>query len=180
MEQRESEHFNDESLVKLWSIFKGLIYTALVGALLLLGYLFLQNDIHKYLNRKVFTEKELLQIKKDSEARRRAIKAEKDWDKVVDGIHLRTGLHDDEDLQLIISTCTSCHSSKLITQNKATREGWRSMIKWMQETQGLGQLGKSEPAILDYLAKYYAPVESGRRKNLDVANIEWYILEQDE
>jgi len=51
------------------------------------------------------------------------------------------------------------------------------MIRWMQETQGLWQLGKNEPIILDYLAKHYAPEEVVRRPGLDVAAIEWYILE---
>lgn len=97
---------------------------------------------------------------------------------VVDGIHQQTGLHDDPNLHTIIGACTPCHSAQLITQNRATREGWEGMIRWMQKTQGLMQLGDAEPVILDYLAKYYAPEETGRRKNLDVASIEWYILEQ--
>ena len=51
------------------------------------------------------------------------------------------------------------------------------MIVWMQETQGLSDLGDSEPKILDYLSEHYAPKEIGRTKSLDVAEIEWYILE---
>jgi hypothetical protein len=54
------------------------------------------------------------------------------------------------------------------------------MIKWMQETQGLGDLGTNEPIVLDYLAKYYAPKETGRRKSLEIAEIEWYILDLEE
>ena len=50
------------------------------------------------------------------------------------------------------------------------------MIVWMQETQELTDLGDKEPIILDYLAKYYSPEEEGRRANLDIAEIEWYIL----
>jgi hypothetical protein len=50
------------------------------------------------------------------------------------------------------------------------------MIDWMQETQGLEDLGEHEPLILDYLAKYYAPQKKGRRPNLE--NIEWYELEE--
>jgi hypothetical protein len=99
-------------------------------------------------------------------------------DLVVDGIHQQTGLHDDPNLNTIIGACTPCHSAQLITQNRATREGWEGMIKWMQKTQNLMDLGEAEPIILDYLAKYYAPEETGRRKNIDVADIEWYILEQ--
>jgi hypothetical protein len=50
------------------------------------------------------------------------------------------------------------------------------MIRWMQATQGLWDLGKNEPIVLDYLAKYYAPEDVGRRANIDVAEVEWFIL----
>lgn len=160
----------------LWRIYINLLYSLVIGVILLLGYLGIRKDIHKYMNRKVYSEEEIAEFREQSEARKRRRMAEKNWDKVVDGIHLRTGLHDDENIQIVIGTCTSCHSGKLITQNRATRDGWKSMIKWMQETQGLNDLGKNEPIILDYLAKYYAPEEMGRRKVLDVAEIEWYEL----
>jgi len=71
----------------------------------------------------------------------------------------------------------SIHSPKLITQNRATRAGWKQMIDWMQETQGLQDLGEHETAILDYLAKHYAPEEEGRRRNLNMEEVEWYVLE---
>ena len=100
-----------------------------------------------------------------------------DYHKVVDGVHLRSGLKDDPNLHLVIGACTPCHSAELITQNRASRDGWEGMIRWMQETQNLGDLGQAEPAILDYLAKYYAPEQAGRRKNLDLAEEDWYILE---
>ena len=54
------------------------------------------------------------------------------------------------------------------------------MIDWMQATQGLWELGDNEPIILDYLATHYAPEEVGRRANLDVEEIGWYILELEE
>ena len=108
-----------------------------------------------------------------------AIQAEEnlDMDKVENGIHLQTGLVFDEGFQEVRATCTACHSAKLVTQNRATREGWKSMIVWMQETQGLWELGAIEPLILDYLSKHYAPQETSRRENLDMATLEWYILE---
>ena len=89
-------------------------------------------------------------------------------------INEATGLVMDETFPLIIAHCTSCHSAKLITQNRATREGWAAMIDWMQASQGLWKFDKDEPQILDYLAKYYSPTESGRRENLKVE--EWYEL----
>lgn len=112
---------------------------------------------------------------KKREALRRVERAD-NWDLVENGIHLKTGLKDDPNLKIVIGACTSCHSSKLIIQNKASREGWKNMIVWMQETQGLVDLAAQEPIILDYLSKHYAPEEVGRRKNLDMESIEWYVL----
>ena len=75
---------------------------------------------------------------------------------------------------LVIANCTGCHSGKLVTQNRATREGWQNMIRWMQATQNLKDLGADEEKILDYLAANYAPADQGRRQNLQVE--EWYEL----
>lgn len=86
-----------------------------------------------------------------------------------------TGLIDDENLNLVVANCTACHSSALIIQNRASREGWKSMITWMQETQKLWDLGENEDAILDYLAKHYAPSERNQRRN-NLEGIEWYVL----
>lgn len=111
------------------------------------------------------------------EIQRRRAEKENDLDRVEDGIHLETGLIAAEGWEAVRATCTACHSAKLVTQNKATREGWKNMIRWMQETQGLWELGDQEATILDYLAANYAPEESSRRANLDVEAIEWYILD---
>lgn len=92
------------------------------------------------------------------------------------GVHLATGFKEGENLDLVLANCISCHSAKMVTQNRATREGWKSMIKWMQETQNLWELGDAEPLILDYLAKYYAPEKAGRRQPL--TNVDWYVLEE--
>lgn len=102
-----------------------------------------------------------------------------DDDKVVNGIHVQTGLIYGEGFDIVRGTCTACHSAKLVTQNRATREGWTEMIRWMQAKQGLWDLGANEPIILSYLAKNYAPEEVGRRPNLDVEAIEWYVLDLD-
>ena len=138
-------------------------------------YLMLEDTINDYLNRPTYTKEQLAEMDKKRDIQRREERND-DWDLVENGIHVKTGLMADPNLQLIIGTCTSCHSAKLITQNRATREGWKNMIVWMQETQGLTDLGDREPKVLDYLAKYYAPTEEGRRANLDVAAIKWYIL----
>lgn len=94
---------------------------------------------------------------------------------IVDGIHTPTGLLDGPGLGMVIRNCTGCHSAKLITQNKATASGWKGTIQWMQETQGLWELGENEDIIIQYLAEYYAPVNEGRRRNLDEP--EWYELD---
>lgn len=94
---------------------------------------------------------------------------------VKNGIHLATGFKNDEGLQLVITNCTTCHSAKLVTQNRATKEGWISIIRWMQETQNLWDLGKNEATIVNYLAKHYAPEQKARREALK--DIEWYDLE---
>ncbi len=96
-------------------------------------------------------------------------------DAVVDGIHVATGLVYAENFELVRAQCTACHSSKMITQFSATREGWESTIRWMQRTQKLWDLGENEGKILDYLALHYAPEDTGRRPNLD--SIQWYVLE---
>ena len=93
-----------------------------------------------------------------------------------DSLDAVTGLVMDDALPLVKGNCVGCHSAKLITQNRATREGWKSMIVWMQETQKLWDLGENEDEILDYLAKHYAPEQVGRRQNLQ--QVEWYDLEE--
>ncbi|TXB63320.1 hypothetical protein FRY97_09840 [Phaeodactylibacter luteus] len=111
------------------------------------------------------------------EIQRRIAEKESDLDRVEGGVHLETGLIAAEGWETVRATCTACHSAKLVTQNKATRDGWKTMIVWMQETQGLWDLGDKEAEILDYLAANYAPEESSRRANLDMDAIEWYILD---
>lgn len=98
-------------------------------------------------------------------------------EEIIDGIHVPTGLIVAEGFETVRAQCTACHSGKLVAQNRATRTGWKEMINWMQETQGLWALGENEPVILDYLATNYGPEETGRRANLD--EVEWYILEMD-
>lgn len=95
------------------------------------------------------------------------------------GIDSVTGLVMDEGYDVVMANCIRCHSDKLISQNRATRDGWKGIIRWMQKTQNLGELGSNEDIILDYLARNYGPPENqGRRAQLE--NIEWYELEPDQ
>lgn len=92
------------------------------------------------------------------------------------GIDPETGLVIAKDLILVKAHCTGCHSSKMITQFRATKEGWLDRIRWMQKTQKLWDLGEAEPAILAYLSTYYAPVKSPQRRE-PLQNIQWYKLD---
>jgi cytochrome c5 len=95
---------------------------------------------------------------------------------VRDSLDAQTGLVLAPGFQVVKSNCVRCHSPQLITAKRATREGWEGTIRWMQLNQGLGDLGKEEAVILEYLAKHYAPTNEGRRPPLK--DIKWYRLEQ--
>jgi len=95
-------------------------------------------------------------------------------EEIVDGIDVATGFIAEGNYKLVKQNCISCHSSKLVIQNRMSYEGWKNSIVWMQETQNLHDLGENEEAILAYLAKYYAPIKTGRRKPLIIE--EWYEI----
>ena len=82
------------------------------------------------------------------------------------GIDSKTGLVIAPGFEVVSVQCIVCHSALLVTQNRASREGWLSMIRWMQETQGLWPLGEQEAVVLDYLAEHYGPQRLGRRPPL--------------
>lgn len=172
---REKTHNTDN----LWDTLLILINLFLFTIILMTGLLFYKNDINNFINKPKHSIETL-----EENSRKRSIQKMKErsesWDLIENGIHVKTGLNDDENLSLIIGACTSCHSSKLIIQNRATREGWKQMIEWMKETQGLTDLGKNEPKILDYLTKHYAPKEIGRRHQLNIEEVEWYVLNLEE
>ena len=73
----------------------------------------------------------------------------------------------DDNWELVKAQCTVCHSAKLVTAQRGSRETWESIIRWMQKTQGLWTFEPvMEGQILDYLAKNYPPGESYRRQPL--------------
>ena len=83
------------------------------------------------------------------------------------GIDPVSGLVIDEGWELVLGHCAACHSASLVTQNRGSRETWKDMIVWMQETQGLWPLDpQTEATILDYLARNYPPSASSRRAPL--------------
>lgn len=168
---------NSSALDALWSMFFKTIGLLVFAIIAVITYTLLADELHAIWNAKPSDPATLKERSRTAEIAQLLEQETRDWDRIENGIHIRTGLHADPNLKIVVSACTSCHSAKLITQNRATRDGWESMIRWMQATQGLADLGVSEPRILDYLATYYAPIDTGRRKNLDVDAIEWYVLE---
>ncbi|MCX2720323.1 monoheme cytochrome C [Lentiprolixibacter aurantiacus] len=105
-----------------------------------------------------------------------AVSEEDDFDKIENGIHVRTGLVDAEGLMTVVNNCTNCHSARLVIQNRMNKERWISTIRWMQETQNLWDLGKNEDIIVDYLVTNYPPKKKGRREVL--TDVDWYVLEE--
>ena len=74
-----------------------------------------------------------------------------------------TGFVIGEHYEIVRAHCTACHSAKLVTQNRMTRENWLITIRWMQKSQGLWPLGAQQPKILDYLETHYSPLAISRR-----------------
>jgi|TARA_B110000438_G_scaffold100650_1_gene99543 hypothetical protein len=77
---------------------------------------------------------------------------------------LGTGLIIAPGWDLVRIHCGACHSYKLVTAQRADKEGWRSMIQWMQETQNLWEFDEvTENGILNYLSNSYPPQANRRR-----------------
>lgn len=69
--------------------------------------------------------------------------------------------------ETVRNNCVVCHSASLVTQNSGNRAHWLSMIRWMQETQGLWQFDSAtEDTMLQYLSSYYGPKDDARRPAL--------------
>jgi hypothetical protein len=60
--------------------------------------------------------------------------------------------------------CGGCHSHALVTGQRADRQTWLDMIRWMQATQNLWQFDEeTENGILNYLTSNYPPQPNRRR-----------------
>lgn len=67
-----------------------------------------------------------------------------------------TGLIIDDNLELVKTNCTVCHSAQNIIRQNGTRLTWLGLIRWMQTTQGLWEFdADTETKILDYLETNY-------------------------
>jgi mono/diheme cytochrome c family protein len=75
-----------------------------------------------------------------------------------------TGLNLGPGWELVRAHCGGCHSHRLVTNQRADRQTWLDIIRWMQATQNLWQFdAATETAILDYLAANYPPQPNRRR-----------------
>ncbi|MDA0705132.1 MAG: hypothetical protein O2907_00695 [Proteobacteria bacterium] len=75
-----------------------------------------------------------------------------------------TGLIKAAGWETVRAHCGGCHSHALVTQQRADRQSWLDMIRWMQATQNLWQFPADvEAQILDYLAANYPPQADRRR-----------------
>lgn len=78
-----------------------------------------------------------------------------------------TGLIKADGWEQVRIHCGGCHSHKLVTSQRADRQTWLAIIRWMQATQNLWQFDAvTEQQILDYLANNYPPQENRRRAPL--------------
>ncbi len=142
-----------------------LIIIALV-VIILLGGIYLYNDPDLSYFKNSGQDSELVEAAGDMD----------EYNKVENGLHVRTGLIDAPGLMATVNNCTTCHSAKLVIQNRMSKERWISTIRWMQKTQNLWDLGDNEEVIVNYLVTNYPPKKKGRREVL--TNIEWYELKK--
>lgn len=81
-----------------------------------------------------------------------------------DGIDPDTGLKIAPGWLQVRAHCGGCHSHALVTGQRADRQTWLEMIRWMQATQNLWTFPETtEREILDYLASNYPPRANRRR-----------------
>lgn len=83
---------------------------------------------------------------------------------VAQDVDATTGLKIGPGWELVRIHCGGCHSHKLVTGQRADRQTWLDIIRWMQATQNLWQFDDvTEAGILDYLAANYPPQANRRR-----------------
>lgn len=74
-----------------------------------------------------------------------------------------TGLVMAPGYEVVIATCTACHSAKLVVQNRGTRSDWEEMLRWMQAKHNLWQMTPEvRDTILEYLATNYGVDDAQR------------------
>ncbi|OEF56160.1 cytochrome C [Enterovibrio norvegicus] len=62
----------------------------------------------------------------------------------------------DDNMALVASTCSVCHSLHLVVQQGLSRDSWDETLEWMVDEQGMDGLDDGDhERVLDYLATYY-------------------------
>lgn len=58
--------------------------------------------------------------------------------------------------------CSACHSIRLVTQQRLSRDRWDELLDWMVAEQGMPELDdETRDKVLDYLADHLSPKTSG-------------------
>lgn len=80
-------------------------------------------------------------------------------------------LKEADGVELVKAHCVACHSLKLVTQHRMSRDGWLASISYMQKNHNLWPLGDHEGPVLDYLATHYGPDSSSRKRRANLPYI---------
>ena len=84
-----------------------------------------------------------------------------------DEVDAASGLIKKPGWEQVRAHCGGCHSHALVTAQRADRNTWLDIIRWMQATQNLWQFQPAvEAQILDYLAANYPPQPNRRRAHI--------------
>ncbi len=60
--------------------------------------------------------------------------------------------------EMVEGICSGCHSIRLVTQQRLSRERWDHLLDWMVAEQGMPELdAETRERVLDYLGSHLAP-----------------------
>ena len=62
--------------------------------------------------------------------------------------------------ELVAAYCAGCHSLSIVMQQRTTNQGWKDLLVWMEEKQGMLNLETDEEMVLNYLSEFF-----NRREN---------------
>lgn len=89
------------------------------------------------------------------------------WPAFAQSLDSATGLVQAPGWEMVRAHCSGCHSTRLVTQQRASKAQWRALIRWMQAEQNLWEIpAEAEEQILNYLARHYAAPKARRRAAL--------------
>lgn len=63
-----------------------------------------------------------------------------------------------EGREVVEGICSGCHSIRLVTQQRLSRERWDGLLDWMVAEQGMAELdAETRESVLDYLGSHLGP-----------------------